>query len=83
MQALSGSITEKLVKVEDNACWVNLEMTGCVIVASPQVRFLSFFNVTFVNCVFLYDGMEIAGGEWLSFMSMDRMPLRTTARRSM
>ena len=48
MQALSGSISEKLVKVEDNASWVNIELGGCVIVGGPSVRYGSFFNVTFV-----------------------------------
>lgn len=76
MQALSGSIVEKLVKVEDNASWVNLELGGCVVVGGPNVRHGSFFNVTFVNCVFLYDGMEVSGSEWLTFMSMQRMPAR-------
>lgn len=81
MQALSGSISEKLVKVEDNASWVNLELGGCVIVGGPSVRYGSFFNVTFVNCVFLYDGLEVSGSEWLAFMSMDRMPVRISNRR--
>jgi hypothetical protein len=81
MQALSGSIREKLVTVEDNASWVNLELGGCVVVGDPTVRYASFFNVTFVNCVFLYDGMEVSGSEWLCFMSMDRMPVRQTNRR--
>lgn len=57
MQALSCSISEKPVTVEDDACWANLELGGCVIVGCPRVRYASCFNVTFVNCVFLYDGM--------------------------
>lgn len=81
MQALSGSIREKLVTLEDNASWVNLELGGCIVVGDPTVRYASFFNVTFVNCVFLYDGMEVSGSAWLSFMSMDRMALRQTNRR--
>lgn len=81
MNALTGSISEKLVKVEDQASWLNLELCGCVIVGAPDVRFASFYNVAFVNCVFLYDGMEVSGSEWLSFMSMERMPVRTTPRR--
>jgi len=81
MQALSGSISDKRVKVEDNASWVNIELGGCVIVGSPNVRYGSFFNVTFVNCVFLYDGMEVSGSEWLAFMSMDRLPLRRSDDR--
>jgi hypothetical protein len=82
MQALTGSISDKLVKVEDNASWLNLEISGCVIVGAPTVRFASFFNVAFVNCVFLYDGMEVAGSEWLTFMSMERMPVRAAQRRT-
>ena len=82
MQALTGWIGDKLVKVEDNASWVNLELSGCVIVGGPEVRFGSFFNVAFLNCVFLYDGMEVAGSEWLAFMSMAKMPARASHRRS-
>lgn len=82
MQTLTGSLSEKLVKVEDNSTWQNLELCGCVIVGAPNVRFSSFSNVAFVNCVFLYDGMEVAGSEWLSFMSMERMPVRSAKRSS-
>ena len=82
MQTLTGAISEKLVKVEDNSSWLNLEICGCVIVGAPNVRFASFYNVAFVNCVFLYDGMEVSGSEWLAFMSMERMPVRAGKRSS-
>jgi len=37
MQALSGPISEKLVTVEDNASWPNLELGGRVIFGGPRV----------------------------------------------
>ncbi|MEY4783811.1 MAG: hypothetical protein RIR41_1746 [Pseudomonadota bacterium] len=37
MQALSGPISEKLVTVEDNASWPNLEVGGRVIFGGPRV----------------------------------------------
>jgi len=60
-QALRGSIIEKLVEVVNNASWVNPELVGCFILGGPSVGHGSFFNVTSVNCVCLYDGMEVSG----------------------
>jgi hypothetical protein len=34
-----------------------------------------------MNCVFLYDGMEVEGREWLAFMSMERMPAQARGDR--
>lgn len=82
MQTLSGSIDHRLVAVADNASWLNLDLVDCVVVGGPHVRHRSFFNVTFVNCVFLYDGMEVSGSEWLAFMSMERMPHRSIRRET-
>lgn len=72
MVALTGRLSGKLVRVEDHAGWQNLELSGCVVVGGPLVRFGEFENVTFMNCVFLYDGMEVEGREWLDFMSRER-----------
>jgi hypothetical protein len=74
---ITGRIAGRLIRAEDHARWLNLELVGCVIVGCPQHRFDAFLNVAFVNCVFLYDGMEVEGSEWLSFMSMTRMPAKT------
>jgi hypothetical protein len=73
MVALTGSLSGKLIRVEDHACWRNVELAACVVVGGPQVRFGQFENVTFMNCVFLYDGMEVEGREWLDFMSRERL----------
>lgn len=81
MFAINGRVTGKLVKVHDKARWKNAELVSCVIVGGPSVRFEEFESVAFMNCVFLYDGMEVEGREWLSFMSMDRMPAQ--ARRKL
>ena len=79
MLMLTGRYAGKLVNVEDHAHWRTVELVGCVVVGGPSVRFDAFENVAFVNCVFLYDGMEVEGLEWLSFMSMERVtaPLRS------
>jgi hypothetical protein len=74
MFSLTGSLCGILVKVEDQAAWKDLELSGCVVVGGPAVRFGRFERVTFVNCVFLYDGMEVEGREWLEFMSRPRQP---------
>ena len=73
MVSLTGCVSGRLIKVEDLARWKNLELTGCVVVGSPTVRFSHFEDVVFMNCVFLYDGMEVEGREWLDFMSRERM----------
>ena len=80
MLMLTGRIAGKLIKVVDQASWKNVELLGCVIVGGPSVRFQSFDTVAFTNCVFLYDGMEVEGAEWLSFMSMEKMPARAARR---
>ncbi|HOZ26858.1 MAG TPA: hypothetical protein PLH23_05660 [Hyphomonadaceae bacterium] len=84
MSMLTGRISGKLMKVEDNARWKNVELMSCLIVGGPEVRFGEFESVAFMNCVFLYDGMEVEGREWLSFMSMERMPspMRMPRRRT-
>ena len=73
MFSLTGHLRGILVKVEDGASWKNLELAGCVVVGGPFVRFSHFEQVAFVNCVFLYDGMEVEGHEWIAFMSRERM----------
>jgi len=73
MVSLTGCVSGRLIKVEDSARWSNLELTGCVVVGGPTVRFSHFEDVVFMNCVFLYDGMEVEGREWLDFMSRERM----------
>ena len=81
MFTLTGRISGKLIKVDDQASWKNAELTSCVVVGSPLVRFREFESIAFMNCVFLYDGMEVEGREWLAFMSMERMPARARAQR--
>jgi hypothetical protein len=81
MFKLSGRVAGKLIKVEDHACWTNVELLQCVIVAGPSVRFDRFESVAFMNCVFLYDGMEVDGPEWLAFMSMGRVAAPTKGSR--
>jgi hypothetical protein len=73
MLMLTGKIAGRLIKVEDHADWRAVELLACVVVGGPTVRFDVFENVAFMNCVFLYDGMEVEGREWLAFMSMERM----------
>ncbi len=75
-QTRTGSIIERLGKVEDNTSRANLELSGCVIAGSPGERNDTFFNATFVNCIFLHEGMEASCSEWLSLISMQRMPVR-------
>ena len=82
MSMLTGRVAGKLVKVDDKARWKNAELISCVIVGGPAVRFDEFESVTFMNCVFLYDGMEVEGREWLSFMSMERMPAQARRKQS-
>jgi hypothetical protein len=77
MFSLTGSLCSILIKVEEGAAWKDLELSGCVVVGGPDVRFGRFERVTFVNCVFLYDGMEIEGREWLEFMSRPRQPKKS------
>ena len=81
MFMLTGRITGKLIKIEDHARWRNVELMSCVIVGGPEVRFDEFETVAFMNCVFLYDGMEVEGREWLAFMSMERMPAQARGDR--
>ncbi len=71
MLMLTGRIAGRLVKVEDHANWPAVELIGCAVVGGPSVRLDAFENVAFVNCVFLYDSMEVEGREWLSLMSME------------
>jgi hypothetical protein len=82
MVALTGRLNGVLVKVEEGVSWKNLELAGCVVVGGPTVRFGHFEQVAFLNCVFLYDGMEVEGREWLDFMSRERVarPVRRPAR---
>jgi hypothetical protein len=81
MFALTGHLRGILVRVEDQANWKNLELAGCVIVGGPTVRFSHFEQVAFVNCVFLYDGMEVEGHEWIAFMSRERVSRPAKAQR--
>jgi len=81
MFMLTGRIRGKLIKIEDHARWRNVELMSCVIVGGPEVRFDEFETVAFMNCVFLYDGMEVEGREWLAFMSMERMPAQARGDR--
>lgn len=81
MFKLTGRIAGKLIKVEDHARWKNVELVGCVVLGGPCVRFDAFDTVTFSNCVFLYDGMAVEGGEWLAFMSMARVEAPSRAPR--
>lgn len=81
MTTLSGHIAGRLIKVEDHADWTNVELVSCVVVGGPTVRFDHFESVAFMNCVFLYDGMEVEGREWLDFMSMQRMPAPARAQK--
>ena len=76
MCSLTGNLCSVLIRVEDRAAWQDLELAGCVVVGGPDVRFGHFERVTFLNCVFLYDGMEVEGREWLEFMSRPRQPKR-------
>lgn len=78
MSMITGRIAGKLVKVEDRARWQNVELVSCVVVGGPAVRFDEFESIAFTNYVFLYDGMEVEGREWLAFMSMERA--RSAAR---
>jgi hypothetical protein len=82
MNTLSGRVAGKLIKVEDHGRWQNAELLGCVVVGGPNVRFDHFESVAFMNCVFLYDGMEVEGREWLAFMSMERVssPMKAPRR---
>jgi hypothetical protein len=82
MFMLTGRIAGKLIKVEDHARWKNVELVGCVVVGGPYVRFDAFETVAFASCVFLYDGMEVEGAEWLAFMSMEKVktPIRAPKR---
>ena len=73
MFSLTGRICGIIVKVEDSASWKHLELAGCIVVGGPTVRFKEFEQVIFVNCVFLYDGMEVEGREWIEFMSRERV----------
>lgn len=73
MFSLTGRICGIIVKVDDNASWRRLELAGCIVVGGPMVRFKEFEHVVFVNCVFLYDGMEVEGREWIEFMSRERV----------
>jgi len=82
MFMLTGRVAGKLVKVDDKARWKNAELSSCVIVGGPAVRFDEFQSVAFMNCVFLYDGMEVEGREWLSFMSMERMSAQARRKQS-
>lgn len=79
---ISGRIAGRLVRVNDHASWKDLELITCVVVGGPTVRFDHFESVAFMNCVFLYDGMEVEGQEWLAFMSRARVaaPMRTPKR---
>jgi hypothetical protein len=81
MFSLTGSLCGILLKVEDKAAWKDLELSACVVVGGPEVRFGRFERVTFVNCVFLYDGMEVEGREWLEFMSRPRQPKKPADAR--
>jgi hypothetical protein len=81
MLMLTGRIAGRLVKVEDHAHWRSVELIGCMVVGGPSVRFDNFENVAFVSCVFLYDGMEVEGREWLSFMSMERLSAPAKGQR--
>jgi len=81
MISLTGRLGGILVKVQDQASWKNLELVACVVVGGPTVRFGHFEHVVFVNCVFLYDGMEVEGSEWIEFMSRERAIPRAPMHR--
>ena len=81
MFSLTGRICGIIVQVDDSASWKHLELAGCIVVGGPTVRFKEFEQVTFVNCVFLYDGMEVEGREWIEFMSRERVIRPAKAQR--
>lgn len=73
MFSLTGRVYGIVVKVDDKSSWKDVELAGCIVVGGPTVRFSHFEQVVFVNCVFLYDGMEVEGREWIEFMSRERV----------
>jgi hypothetical protein len=81
MTQLTGCLSGILVKVEDQARWKNLELTMCIVVGGPTARFRQFEDISFLNCVFLYDGMEVEGREWLELMSYEPLIGRARASR--
>jgi hypothetical protein len=81
MSTITGRLYGQLVKVQDHASWKNLELVGCMVAGGPTVRFGHFERVMFVNCIFLYDGMEVDGAEWLAFMSREKVDPTRAQRR--
>lgn len=71
-----------LVTVQDQDRLSGIELLDCTIVGGPNVRFSVFEDVSFLNCTFLYDGMEVAGNEWLALMSYGRATLPVSPRRA-
>lgn len=66
---MNGCLFEQLVKVPPNAAWRHLSLARCVVVGGPEMGFGALDDVVFYDCVFLYDGMELEGAEWMSFMT--------------
>ena len=68
MRVLTGAIRNRLVHIGCNETWRQVELLNCVICAGPKSNFDSVSNVAFMDCTFLYDGMEVNSFEWIALM---------------
>jgi hypothetical protein len=66
---MNGCVFEQQVRVAPDAVWRHVSLARCVVVGGPEAGFAGLEDVVFYDCVFLYDGMEVDGAEWMSFMT--------------
>ena len=68
MKVLTGAIANQLVRIGPGEHWSDLQLVNCTISAGPHAGFAHLANAAFVNCIFLYDGMEVDAFEWAGLM---------------
>jgi hypothetical protein len=66
---ITGAAQDRIVKAERGDYWKTVRLAHCIVVGGPERTLMGMEDVSFSNCVFLYDGMEVAGEEWLDFMT--------------
>lgn len=68
MKVLTGAVSNRLVQIGAHETWRQVQFLNCVICAGPKSNFDYASNVAFLDCTFLYDGMEVDSHEWIALM---------------
>ena len=66
---MGDTLQDKTIDVKSSDVWEGFVFIRCKIVAQPDQKAPSFLLSEFVDCTFLYDGMEVSGEEWFALVT--------------